>query len=722
MSKLKYRQQLDESDCGAACLSMIASFFGMPLSIAQVRNAAGTDIEGTNFKGLVDASRKYGLKGHAVKGDRGAITIETPVPFIAHMHIQRSDNNWIDHYIVIHKIGKKKIELWDPDPLYQKQRISYEQFFEWWTGYAIFFEPTAAFTKSDKKENLFFKFIPVFLPHTKTLFFAFISSVLLLVFGIISSFYYKYVFDEVIYSKAAFSLHTLTAGVLFVTVIQCLIETVRNVLLSHFSFKTDLQLNFSYLAHIFNLPLSFFESRKSGEVLSRLGDLDKIKQTLSSAALSGIMDVVMLVASGPILLSINSKLFGISIITVVLASVVSVIYAKIYRSYYSKSMSQNADVQSYLYESLNGVATVKALNAEEIVNAEYEKKKMTAVATGWTLNKYGISQGLVSGLINGVSGILIYWLGCSAIIGGTMSFGTLITFNSLLGYFTGPLFRLINIQNQVQEALVAAERVGEILELEKEKDESVQYIKPQRIEGHINFEDVTFAYGSRRPVYEHFSLDISAGSWNAFVGPSGSGKTTFVKLIMKFYEIQQGRIFLDGNDIRDIDTTYLRSKIGYVPQEIFLFSGTVRENIALHNSDAPLEAVIEAAKKAGAHEFIENLPKRYETVLGEHGGGLSGGEKQRIALARALLGNPSLIILDEATSSLDTVSEIEIHKVIRQLKTENISVILIAHRLTTVTDCDRIFVMKAGQIVEQGSHRQLLNANGLYFQMWNETV
>ena len=722
MSIVKYRQQLDESDCGAACLAMIASFFGKKLSIAHIRDSAGTDTEGTNFKGLVEAANHYGLKARAVKGDTSAIIPSLPTPFITHMHILRNNEDWVDHYVVVHKITKKKIEILDPDPLYKKQRLSYKNFFKYWTGYAIFFEPDVNFEKSNKKENLLVRFIPAFLPHTKALIFSFLASVLILVFGIITSFYYKYIFDEVIYSKAVFSLHTFTTGILLVVVIQTVVEAIRNILLSHFSFKTDLQLNFSYLAHIFNLPLSFFESRKSGEVLSRLGDLDKIKQTLSSAVLSGVMDVVMLVASGPILLSINSKLFGISIITVVLASVVSVIYAKIYRSYYSKSMSQNADVQSYLYESLNGVATVKALNAEEIVNTEYEKKKMTAVATGWALNRYGISQGFVSGLINGVSGILIYWIGCSAIINGTMSLGTLITFNSLLGYFTGPLFRLINIQNQVQEALVAAERVGEILELEKEKDESVQYIKPQRIEGNIRFEDVTFAYGSRRPVYEHFSLYIPAGSWNAFVGPSGSGKTTFVKLIMKFYEIQQGRIFLDGNDISDIDTKYLRSRIGYVPQEIFLFSGTVRENIALHNPDASLEAVIEAAKKAGAHDFIENLPKRYETVLGEHGGGLSGGEKQRIALARALLGNPSLIILDEATSSLDTVSEMEIHKVIRQLKSENISVILIAHRLTTVTGCDMIFVIKDGKILEQGSHQNLLEEQGLYSKMWNEVV
>ena len=245
-----------------------------------------------------------------------------------------------------------------------------------------------------------------------------------------------------IYSKAAFSLHTLSLGVMIVTVIQSLVAYVRSILLSHFSFKTDLQLNFSYLSHIFNLPLSFFESRKSGEILSRLGDLDKIKQTLSNAALSGVMDAVMFLVSGPILLGINARFFGISIATVLLVALISMIFAKIYRSYYSKVMSQNADVQSYLYESLNGVATVKALNAEEIVNGEYEKKKMTAVNTSWTLNKYGISQGLISGLINGISGILVYWLGCSAILGGTMSFGTLITFNSLLGYFTGPLFCL----------------------------------------------------------------------------------------------------------------------------------------------------------------------------------------------------------------------------------------------------------------------------------------
>lgn len=466
--------------------------------------------------------------------------------------------------------------------------------------------------------------------------------------------------------------------------------------------------------------MSFFESRKSGEILSRLGDLDKIKQTISNATVSGIMDAVMLLVSGPILFGISGKLFGISFGTVLLVALISVIFAKIYRSYYSKSMYQNAEVQSYLYESLNGAATVKALNAEQIVNDEYEKKKMTAINTSWKLNKYGIFQNLISGMINGISGILIYWIGCASIIGETLSFGTLITFNSLLGYFIGPLFRLVNIQNSVQEALVAAERVGEILELECEKDENQKYLQPAKIKGLIKFEDVTFAYGSRRPIYKNLNLEIEPNSWTAFVGPSGCGKSTFVKLILKFYEAVEGKIILDGNDIRDIDSTYLRSKIGYVPQDIFLFSGTVSENISLHNPNASLEEIMEAAKKAGADEFIQKLPKRYETILGEHGGGLSGGEKQRLALARALLGNPSFLILDEATSSLDTISEKEIHKVIKNLRSENISVILIAHRLTTVMNCDKIFVMKDGKIIQSGNHQKLLQEDGFYKKMWEE--
>lgn len=714
---MKYYQQLDITDCGAACISMIASHFGKRLSIAEVRDAAGTDNIGTNINGLLLAASKFGLRATAAKGNRESITKSLITPFIAHLHIEKDKDNWVDHYVVVKHIGDKRITIWNPDPIFKKQKISYEQFFNVWTGYAVFFEPDDCFKISEKKENLLTKFLPIFIPHTKTLIFSLLSSLLLLIFGIVTSFYFKYIFDEVIYSKSTVSLNFLSFGVLIITLFQCIVEMLRNILLSHFNYKIDIQLNFSYLAHIFKLPISFFESRKSGEILSRIEDLEEIQQTLSFIVLSGIMDVIMIVISAPILFNINSKLFLLSFITIIIISTITFCYSKLYKKYYSKSMNQNADVQSYLYESLNGVSTVKALNAEDIVNHEYEKKKMLAVDTSWKLNKFGISQNFINSLIYGISNLLLYWIGCLSIIKGNMSLGTLITFNSLLSYFSNPLFRIIESQNQIQESLVAAERVGEILELDNEKNDSIQYIQPLNIKGHIIFKDVTFFYGSRKPIYEKLNLEISPGSWTAFVGPSGSGKSTLVKLILKFYIPQNGYITLDGTNLNDIDTTCLRSLIGYVPQDIFLFSGTIRDNISLHNSNATLEDIIEVSKKAGAHEFIEKLPKRYETVLGEHGGGLSGGEKQRLALARALLGNPSLIILDEATSNLDTVSEQTIHKTLRQLQKEKISVILIAHRLTTVTNCDKIFVMKEGKIIEQGTHAQLVSKNGLYNKM-----
>lgn len=720
---MHYRQQYDETDCGAACLAMIASHFGKSLSIAEVRRQAGTDQIGTNLLGLVEAAKKYGLKAEAVKGTADALNKKTSVPFIAHLHIKDEEKDTdVTHFVVIKKIAKKHITVWDPDPEKKKRTIPLADFLKDWTGYAVFFEPDFTFV-SDKDSNKktggrLFKFLPVFVPYKKLILFSLLASLILIFFGIVSSFYYKYLFDEVIYAKASFTLVTLSVGMLVVIVTQSVIETIRSVLLSHFSFKTDLTLNFSYLSHIFKLPISFFESRKSGEILSRLSDLDTVKNTLSNTVMSGLLDVIMLLVIGPVLFSVNSALFGISLCTVLVVSVIVFFFSKVYKRYYSEVMSQNADVQSYLYESINGVATVKALNAEQKVFETYEQKKMKAVDTSWHLNRFSISQNLLTGLVSGISSILVYWIGCRFIINDTLTLGTLISFNTLSGYFTGPLFRLVNMQSGLQEALVASERVGEILELEKEQDDASCLLMPEKIQGQIDIQDITFRYGTRKNIYEHLSMTINKGEWTAVVGPSGCGKTTLTKLLLKFYEVQEGRIFIDGTDIRDIDAATLRSKVGYVPQDVFLFSGTVAENIAMHQSDATIDEIILAAKKAGAHEFIEKLPKRYDTILGEHGGGLSGGEKQRLALARCLLGSPAFIILDEATSNLDTVSEQSIHKVIESLRDEHITVILIAHRLSTVKNCDTIFVMQDGRIVEKGTHTELLKAGGLYSEMW----
>jgi ATP-binding cassette subfamily B protein len=346
---------------------------------------------------------------------------------------------------------------------------------------------------------------------------------------------------------------------------------------------------------------------------------------------------------------------------------------------------------------------------------------MKATWSGWKTSRLIFKQRFLAGLINNTTGILIFWAGSSGIIKDTFSFGTLLSFNALLVYFTGPLFRMINIQPQIQEASIAAERVNEIFEMEVEQPAKSQLFKPSTLEGDIVFSHVSFRYGMRPPVYKDLSFHMDRGQWVAFVGPSGCGKTTLVKLLLKFYEPEQGSIFIDGHDIRDIDAASLRTRIGYVPQDIFIFAGTIAENIALHNPSVSLGEIISAAKKVGADKFISNLPKRYNTKLSERGSTLSGGERQRIALARALLGKPDIIILDEATSNLDSVSERIIHETIEKLR-GNMTAVIIAHRLTTVRNCDVIFVMDNGDIVESGSHEELIEKNGLYKTLWEGTT
>ncbi|MBN1649059.1 MAG: peptidase domain-containing ABC transporter [Spirochaetales bacterium] len=717
---MKYYQQLDLTDCGACCLAMIMSHYDNYTSIAKIREIAGTDYEGTNLNGLLVAAEKLGFQAQAVKGDISALNSDTPRPFIVHVEFEREEyGSFSHHFFVVQKIKNNRIYIWDPDPLNKKKKYTLEEFERIWSGYAVFMEPNSDFRPERDEGRLLFKFLPILLPHRKTLAMVILSSVLLVVFGIVSSFYYKYIYDQVLGAKAVVTLATVSIGIIFIILFRSAVGAIRSKLLAHFSFKSGMQLNFSYIRHIFNLPLSFFESRKTGEIVTRLNDLNLVRNVLSSTATSIIMDIAMILIVGPVLWNISGRLFAISVVSILVVSSVVLVFSKLFRRIYSKAMMQRAEVDSYLVESISGVSTIKSLNAEKYFFEKYSEKHMDAQRTAWKSNNYTIAQQLITGAISAVTGIITFWVGTSSIINGVFSFGTLITFNALAAYFTGPLARLVNVQSSLQQAFVAADRVGEILDIVAEQEEDEAYIEPSSLEGGIELDNVTFRYGSRPAVYQNLSLKIEPGSWTAIVGPSGSGKTTLVKLLLKFYLPERGTVKIDGYNIRDIDAKFLRAKIGYVPQDIFLFSGTVSENIALHKPGSDMEAIMEAARKAGADDFINNLPGRYHTKLGERGSGLSGGERQRIALARAFLNNPSLIILDEATSNLDALSENNLHNVIQGLKAEKISVIIIAHRLTTVTDCDSIFVMEQGRVVQQGNHNELLEQDGLYKNMWN---
>jgi len=386
------------------------------------------------------------------------------------------------------------------------------------------------------------------------------------------------------------------------------------------------------------------------------------------------------------------------------------------------TMESNAKLTSYLVESLEGIETVKAFNAEKQVNLETEKRFIKLIKNVFKNSYINNSQNSLKGLVKSIFSIVILWVGGIEVLKGNISIGGLLTFNALLVYFLEPIENIINLQPMMQSAIVAGERLGEILDLELEKNENEsKKIDSKSLRGNIEFKNVDFRYGTRQLILKDISLNIKPGEKIALVGESGSGKTTLAKLLMNFYQCEKGEILINGFNIKDINIESLRDKVSYISQEAFLFNGTIIENMSLGNPYVSYEEIIEACKRAHIHEFINSLPLRYNTLIEENGSNLSGGQKQRLSIARAMLKKPDIIIMDEATSNLDSITEKAIEHTMNDF-TKDITTIVIAHRLSTIMRCNNIYVMNKGEIIEYGSHKELIERQGMYFKMWSEQV
>ena len=369
-----------------------------------------------------------------------------------------------------------------------------------------------------------------------------------------------------------------------------------------------------------------------------------------------------------------------------------------------------------MYETINGIATIKALSTEKNAFRRNEIKIVEAINRGVRLETFANINSSLQGFISSCGTLLVYWIGSYKIFSGEMSLGQLISFITLSNFFLGPLCRLLTMQPSLQEAFVAAERLSDIMDIGEETRDDENFEEIDSFEKEIMFKGVSFYYGTRGRAVDNICFRIKKGERIAFVGQSGSGKSTILKLLMKFYKCEQGNVLIDGKDISNLKIEEYRNLIGYVPQESLLFSGTIAENIAWGMDYVNNDMIISAAKAAQAYDFIMALPDNFRTVVGEHGATLSGGERQRIALARILMRNPEIIILDEATASLDSISEKAIMDTVNCLSGRTI--IMVAHRLSTVRDCDKIFVMNKGKLVESGNHDSLLKKNGRYKDLW----
>lgn len=704
-------KQHDITDCGAACLATICKQYGYKKPISQIREIAGTDKQGTNALGLVKAAENLGFIAKGVKGTKDHLSGEFPLPAIAHVLV---DN--VLHYVVIHKISKGKVLVADP----AEGLINYDldDFCGKWSGVLILLVPNNTFEKKDETIGLFSRFFSLIYPHKKLVAEIFISSLLFTLLGILGAFHFKFLIDDVFVGGLKKSLHAISIGMVILTTFKVLLNSFRKHLLLYLSQKIDVALIFEYYRHVLKLPMSFFDTRKVGEILSRLNDASKIRAAVSGATLSVLIDTLMIIGGGIVLYIQSSKLFLVALIFVPFSILVVWLFTKPFQKWNRKLMTEAAETESYLVESLGGIATIKAVNGEDESVWETEKRFIKTIKSGFKLGWMSNIQGSLQSFLTLLGGVVILWIGGVLVLNGEISIGQLVTFSSLLVYFHNPIENLIGLQPTLQEAYVAADRLGEILDLEIEAPEDNKLLVPKHFLGGICIKNINFKYGTRKYVLQDISLNISPGEKIAFVGESGSGKTTLAKLLMKYYHPENGEILYDNNNLKDLQTANLRRHVGYVPQDILLFSGTILDNISFGQKNIDFECIVEAAKKAKAHGFINDMSQRYQTLVGERGATLSGGQKQRIALARAILGKPDILIFDEATSNLDSIAERAIHETIEDLS-KSITTIIIAHRLSTIMRCDRIVVMNKGRIVECGSHYQLLsNEDGYYSHLW----
>jgi ATP-binding cassette subfamily B protein len=537
------------------------------------------------------------------------------------------------------------------------------------------------------------------------------------VLGVATSYFVQHLVDSVLVRGERSLLNALGLGMVLVVCFRTLFNLLRQYLLAHVGRKVDLTLIAGYARHILRQPLRFFEMRRAGEILSRVNDAFKLREVISGAALTAVVDSILVVVLLAVLwvYDVPLALVATAFVPVLLVSVAA--HHPAARRGSRTAMEHAARLYAHLLEDISGAEAVKAFGAERTRLAGGEDRLVRFGQTLFGLQKIGLRMSAAGMFLTGLAGIVILWYGGHRVMDGWLTIGQLLFFYTLLAYLLQPLERLASVNLQIQDALAAVDRLYQILDLEVEALEGGNKVPFRGLREGIELRDVSFRYGCRGNVLERLNLRIPAGRTVAVLGESGCGKSTLLKLLMGFYTPTEGHLLIDGVDVRDVQLASLRDRIGLVSQDPFVFTGTIRENIALGRLGASLGEVIEAAHRAGLAQFIAGLPEGYETVIGERGANLSGGQRQRLAIARALLHQPDILILDEATSHLDIATEQAIQ---HNLKTALAAktVVLVAHRLSTVKDADYIYVLQQGRVAEEGTHRQLLGQDGWYAALW----
>ncbi len=714
MKKSIQIKQRDVSDCGAACLASVAAYFGLKIPISRIRQYAGTNKQGTSLYGLITAAEQLNFQSKAVK-TTGIDLNNIPLPTIFHLVLE----NGIQHFVVVYRVRKNNVRFMDPSSgqLINQPIPSFQNS---WRGVIILLAPSDKFQKRNERKSLIIHLRQLILPHRNMLFRALLAAMVYTMLGLSASIYIRKIIDYVLPDLNIGLLNILSLGMILLLCFQVFIGYFKSLIILKMGQQIDRWLILSYYRHLLELPQKFFDNMRVGEIISRVNDALRIRFFINDVALGLVIHGFTIVFSMTAMFIYNRKLTLIMLLAIPVYGLIYFISNRSHAKWQREIMETGATMENHLVETIQGVSTIRRFAAEEYFNLKTENRFMFLMKTIFTSSHHGLILSGVSEWITSFLNILILWTGSYLVIDRILSPGELLSFYTLTVFFTTPLQALIGANKPMQDAMIAADRLFEIIDLESEKEITELQIPDCFPEGDLVFDNVLFSYSPGIPVFSGLQLRFHQNHITAVVGDSGCGKSTLLSLIQKIYQPNGGKIFIAEINIQYISKAVLSEKIAAVPQHIDLFHGTIISNIALGENKPDLERIFDICIRLGLHEFITSLPAQYQTIIREQGVNISGGQKQRLGIARALYRKPSILIMDEATSALDPESERKVQETLQWFYNQKKTIIIVTHRQATVKYCDSVIFLKQGKLPLSGTHEKLLYENPDYKQWWDK--